>query len=70
VEDPRLLLGRTVRRERERLAISQEELAHRAGLDRSYIGQVERGETNISLLNLVRIARALAVKPDLLVRGL
>jgi len=58
------------RRYRLRLEISQEELAHRAGLDRSYIVQVERGETNISLLNLVRIAETIEVGPEKLVRNL
>jgi transcriptional regulator with XRE-family HTH domain len=64
------MFGNAVRRERQRLKFSQEELAHRAGLDRSYMGQVERGETNISLLNLVRIADALDVGPERLVKGL
>jgi transcriptional regulator with XRE-family HTH domain len=64
------MFGTAVRRYRLRLKISQEELAERAGLDRSYIGQVERGETNISLLNLIRIADALQVGPERLVKGL
>jgi transcriptional regulator with XRE-family HTH domain len=59
--------GARVRAERERLGISQEELASRADLHRTYVGGVERGERNISLLNLLRIARALGVSPaDLL----
>jgi transcriptional regulator with XRE-family HTH domain len=70
VDDPRSVFGQAVRRFRLRLTISQEELAARAGLDRSYIGQVERGETNISLLNIVRIAQALGVGADKLVRNL
>lgn len=70
MEDPRSMFGKAVRRYRLRLEFSQEELADRAGLDRSYIGQVERGETNISLLNLVRIADALQVGPERLVKGL
>jgi transcriptional regulator with XRE-family HTH domain len=52
------------------MKLSQEALADRAGLDRSFIGQVERGETNISLLNLLRIAEGLNVGPERLVRGL
>jgi len=54
--------GARVRAERERLGVSQEELADRAGLHRTYLGGVERGERNIGLLNLLRIARALGVK--------
>lgn len=53
--------GARVREERERLGISQEELADRAGLHRTYLGGVERGERNLGLLNLIRIAKALAV---------
>lgn len=55
--------GACVRAERERIGLSQEELADRAGLHRTYIGGVERGERNPGLLNVLRIARALAVSP-------
>jgi len=59
--------GARVREERERLGISQEELADRAGLHRTYIGGVERGERNLGLRNVIRVARALGVSPaDLL----
>ena len=54
--------GRAVRRRREALGISQEELADRADLHRTYIGDVERGERNISLVNIVKLAKALGVK--------
>ena len=64
------MFGKAVRRERLRMKFSQEELAHRAELDRSYMGQVERGETNISLMNLIRIADALDIGPERLVKGL
>lgn len=60
--------GARVREERERLGISQEELANRAGLHRTYVGGVERGERNLGLLNLIRIARALSV-PDSVLLG-
>lgn len=53
--------GARVRAERERLGISQEELADRAALHRTYLGGVERGERNLGLLNVVRISRALGV---------
>jgi transcriptional regulator with XRE-family HTH domain len=58
--------GARVRAERERLRVSQEELADRAGLHRTYLGGVERGERNIGLLNVLRIARALAITPGVL----
>ena len=56
-----------LKRYRVTAGLSQEELALRADLHRTYVGGVERGERNISLLNLLRIARALGVSPaDLL----
>lgn len=59
--------GETFRSERLKAGLSQEELADRAGLDRTYVGGVERGERNLSLVNLVRLVRALGIKPaDLL----
>ena len=51
--------GATVRRLRERRGWSQEELADRAGLHRTYVGGIERGERNVSLVNIGRIALAL-----------
>lgn len=66
----RLLLARRIRAERGRLGISQEELAERTGLHRTYIGSVERGERNVSIDNVERIARGLGVQPqDLLSDG-
>lgn len=59
--------GASVRSTRERLGISQEELAERCGLHRTYIGGIERGERNLGLLNIVRLAQSLGVHPmDLL----
>lgn len=48
---------------REQAGLSQEELAHRACLHRTYVGSVERGERNISLKNIERLAIALNVRP-------
>ncbi|MDD5309631.1 MAG: helix-turn-helix transcriptional regulator [Deltaproteobacteria bacterium] len=60
--------GARVRAERERLGISQEELADRTGLHRTYLGGVERGERNLGLLNIIRIALALKVTPSSLLK--
>ena len=57
-----------MRRVRAKLEISQEDLASRCGLDRSYVGSVERGERNVSLQNIWRIADALGVEPGDLFR--
>lgn len=46
---------------RKRKRLSQERLALEAGLDRSYMGAIERGEYNVSLLNIEKIAKALRV---------
>lgn len=51
--------GKAIKAARLKLGISQEELAARAGMDRSYFGAVERGERNVALINLSMIASAL-----------
>jgi len=56
--------GEAVRRERRRRGLSQEALAAESGLHRTYISSVERGDRNISLVNIHRIAKALAVEPS------
>ncbi len=55
--------GRRVRTLREAIKLSQEALAVKAGIHRTYMGGVERGERNISLKNIVRLAVALGVHP-------
>ena len=57
------MFGERVRRLRVALGVSQEGLASRCQLDRSYVGSVERGERNISLQNIWRIAGGLGVSP-------
>jgi transcriptional regulator with XRE-family HTH domain len=54
--------GKAVRKFRNAAGISQEALADLAGIHRTYVGDVERGERNISLLNMVRLASALGVR--------
>ena len=61
--DPVLVaLGAAIRRARSAKGLSQEALAVDADLDRSYMGGIERGEHNLTLMNLVKIAGALKVR--------
>ena len=53
--------GCHVRLLRQQKSLSQEDLAQRAGIDRTYVGGVERGERNLSLLNIKRLADALGI---------
>lgn len=57
-------LGRAVRALREAAGLSQEELAARCGLHRTYVGGIERGERNVSFSNLLKLAAALGVSPS------
>ena len=57
-------LGLSIKLARVRKELSQEELAELAGLHRTYIGMVERAERNITVINLVQIAKALDVSID------
>lgn len=61
-----MLFGRNVRQFRKERGMTQAELALKAGLNRSYLGGVERGQRRICMENIARIADALAVSPDLL----
>jgi transcriptional regulator with XRE-family HTH domain len=65
--DPLLAaVGIAVRQLRLRRGLTQEGLAEAAGIHRTYIGDVERGLRNVSLMNIVRIARALSVESSTL----
>lgn len=67
--DIRIRFGIAVRRRRSELGISQEELAGRAELHRTYIADIERGTRNVSLLNIEKIAKGLGLRiGDLMVR--
>jgi len=61
-------LGRAIRDFRGRRHISQEDLAHRAGMHRTYLGGIERGERNPSYTNLLKVATALDVDTSELIR--
>ncbi|MHC4797677.1 MAG: helix-turn-helix transcriptional regulator [Planctomycetota bacterium] len=61
-KDPMLVdLGKYLRAVREKKGWSQEDLAHKCGLHRTYIGAVERGEYNVTLLTLRRITKTLGI---------
>ncbi|MDX1917176.1 MAG: helix-turn-helix transcriptional regulator [Rickettsiaceae bacterium] len=53
------MFGKAIRKKRLFMGISQEELAHKSGLHRTYIGAIERGEKNISLKNMEKLINAL-----------
>ncbi len=65
-----LIVGSNIRKQRKKLGMSQENLSLESGLDRSYIGGVERGERNISILTLTRIAKCLGCNLPKLTRGI
>lgn len=56
--------GTGVRRQRLEVGWSQEELAEVAGLNRTYVGDLERGERNVAFLNLAKLAEALGCSMD------
>jgi transcriptional regulator with XRE-family HTH domain len=65
--DMHLLVAKNIKKRRQKLGLSQESLADHCGLHRTYIGAVERGERNITINTLYKIARALNCPPvDLL----
>ena len=70
MEDIRLRFGKAVRNLRHQLGVSQEEFADICGLDRTYIGGIERGERNVSLVNIERIAKAFKLSMSELFKGL
>ena len=69
VKNPQSVLGNNLKKYRQKLGVSQEALAELCGLHRTYVGAVERGERNVSLLNIVSIARALKILPSKLLEG-
>ena len=64
MRDPKLqAFGQRIRELRKEQGYSQEQLADLAGLDRSYMGHIERGEKNITLLKIYQISQALKLLP-------
>jgi transcriptional regulator with XRE-family HTH domain len=62
MQDWRLILGKNVRRLRQQKKLTQEQLAFEAEIDLTYVGGIERGKRNPSLLVMARIANALGVQ--------
>ena len=60
--DIRERFGFAVKDRREALGLTQEEFAERAGIHRTYLSDIERGTRNVSLINIERVASALALK--------
>jgi len=61
--------GMAVRQLREARGWSQEQLAEQAGLNRSYVGEIERGEVALSLATVAKLAQAFDMAPSVLVNG-
>ncbi|HFD86297.1 MAG TPA: XRE family transcriptional regulator [Gammaproteobacteria bacterium] len=66
--DPKKILAENLRRLRTSAGLSQEELADRAGLHRTYVSSVERAQRNVTLENVFALAKALGTTPSELVR--
>ena len=68
-QDIRIRFGRVLRRRRQKLGVSQEAFADMCQLDRTYIGGIERGERNVALVNIEKIAKTLRLTIAELFRG-
>jgi len=70
MEDIRVRFGNALRKKRHEIGVSQEEFTDICGLDRTYVGGIERGERNVSLINLAKIEKALKMSLAELFKGL
>jgi transcriptional regulator with XRE-family HTH domain len=61
MEDVRVRFGKSIRKRRQEIGVSQEEFADMSSLDRTYIGGIQRGERNASLVNVEKIAKAFRI---------
>jgi len=68
MENIKIKVGKKIRELRLRKKYSQEKLAELAGLHFTYVSSIERGERNVSVENIVKIARALEVEPYILLK--
>jgi len=66
--DPRKLLGSRLAKLRKERGWSQEQLALESGIARSYLGGIERGQRNIALLNICKLADTLGIEPSELMK--
>ena len=62
--------GKKVREERIKQGLSQEQLASRAGVHRTYVGMIERAEKNITLENIEKVSKALKIKISIFFEGI
>jgi transcriptional regulator with XRE-family HTH domain len=69
MEGIRIRFGKALRQRRQKLGVSQEAFADMCELDRSYIGGIERGERNVALVNIEKIAKTLRLTIAELFRG-
>ena len=65
----RIRFGKVLRERRRKLGVSQEAFADLCGLDRTYVGGIERGERNVALVNIEKLARALKISLSELFRA-
>jgi transcriptional regulator with XRE-family HTH domain len=69
MENIRVRFGKALRQRRNKLGVSQEAFADMCQLDRTYIGGIERGERNVALVNIEKIAKTLRISVSELLRG-
>lgn len=69
MEDIRVWFGKALRQRRNKLGVSQEAFADICELDRTYIGGIERGERNVALVNIEKLAKTLRISISELFRG-
>ena len=69
MDDIRVRFGKALRQRRNKLGVSQEAFADMCELDRTYVGGIERGERNVALVNIEKIAKTLRISMSELFRG-